>query len=277
MMCVSTLILTFNEELNLPRCLASLSWCDDIVVLDSYSSDRTEQIANAAGVRFVQRTFDDYATQRNFGINQIDYKYPWILMIDADEIASSELIAEIESLIKNESLNVSLYRLRIKYYLMGKWIRFSSGYPTWFGRIIRKGSVFVEGSVNEHCMTEGKIGYLKNHLAHYPFNKGFHAWFEKHNRYSLMEAKNIFESQIYRANFKELLKRDPFIRRRAIKSFVYRSPGRPLIIFISMFIFRFGFLDGKPGLTYCLLRMIYEYMINCKIKELKIRQKGQIL
>ena len=84
MMCVSTLILTFNEELNLPRCLASLSWCDDIVVLDSYSSDRTEQIANAAGVRFVQRTFDDYATQRNFGINQIDYKYPWILMIDAD-------------------------------------------------------------------------------------------------------------------------------------------------------------------------------------------------
>ena len=276
-MCVSVLILTLNEEANLPNCLSSIDWCDDIVIIDSFSSDNTAQIAKKFGTRFIQHDFTGYADQRNFGLKEIDYKYPWILMIDADELVTTDLIKEIQSEIKNKKSNYSLYRLRIKYFFEGKWIRFSSGYPTWFGRLIRKGRVSVQGSVNEHCMTKGKIGYLKNHLLHYPFNKGYYSWFEKHNRYSSLEAKNIFESDFYRADFKEIFHSDPFIRRRAIKSFLIRLPMRPIIIFLSMFIFRLGFLDGKKGFDYCLLRMFYEFMINYKIRELKIRKQGSML
>ncbi|OQW88556.1 MAG: glycosyl transferase family 2, partial [Thiotrichaceae bacterium IS1] len=95
-MSVSVLILTLNEESNLPGCLESVKWCDDVVVLDSYSQDRTEEIAKQAGVSFIQRQFDNYASQRNYGLHEIKYKYPWVLMVDADEMVSTELAMEIQ-------------------------------------------------------------------------------------------------------------------------------------------------------------------------------------
>ena len=123
---VSVLILTYNEEVNLVRCFASISWCDDIVVLDSYSTDRTESIARAAGTRFVQRAFDDYASQRNFGLSKIDYKHSWVLMLDADEVVPSELKDEIERTLKSCDANVSLFRMRRIDYFMGRSINRSS-------------------------------------------------------------------------------------------------------------------------------------------------------
>lgn len=272
---VSTLILTLNEEINLPYCLNSLTWCDDIVVLDSYSSDRTHAICMKKGVRFGQRKFDDYARQRNFGLNEIEYKHPWILMMDADEIIPPELVEEIRVTLDNGDPNICLYRLRIKYYLMGRWLRYSSGYPTWYGRLQRKGTVLVEGSINEHCQTDGKIGYLNKHLLHYPFNKGFHAWLEKHNRYSSMEAEAMMASSgLHDFRFRDLCASDPVIRRQALKKLLYLLPGRPLLMFCGLYFLRLGFLDGRPGMTFCLLRTFYEYMIDCKLTELKRRQNG---
>ena len=136
-MTISVLILTLNEEQNLPVCLPSLDWCDDVVILDSYSDDKTEELALAAGARFVQRPFDNYAALRNYGLNDISYKHEWLLMVDADETVPSELVTEMQNQLKTGSTDTTIYRMRRKDHLFGKWIKHSSGYPTWFGRLIK--------------------------------------------------------------------------------------------------------------------------------------------
>ena len=274
---VSVLILTYNEEKNIANCLASLGWCDDIAVLDSYSTDQTELIARTKGARFVQRVFDDYASQRNFGINRIEYKHAWLLMVDADEAVTPELAREIGMTVQNCSEDMCLYRFRRKDYFLGRWIRHSSGYPTWFGRLMRVGRVKVERAINEEYYSDGQIGFLQQHLLHYPFNKGFHAWFEKHNRYSSMEAEAKVQGRADQFRWIDFRDADPAIRRKATKTFVYSLPGRPLLIFLALYFVKGGFLEGRSGLTFCLLRSFYEYMINCKIIELKRRRNGQQL
>ena len=123
-------------------------------------------------------------------------------------------------------------------------------------------------------MTDGEIGYLQEHLYHYPFNKGFSAWLEKHNRYSSMEAGLLVQNNSKRPGLEELRSKDPALRRRAVKSFVYRLPGRSLLMFIALYLFRGGILDGRAGFTFCTLRAFYEYMINLKVKELRRREKS---
>jgi glycosyltransferase involved in cell wall biosynthesis len=273
---ISVLILTYNEESNLPRCLDSLHWCDDVVVLDSFSTDKTKEIAYSFGALVVERPFDNYAAQRNFGLKDITYKYPWVLMVDADEEVTPELANEIANVI-NQNNNTTLFRMRRKDHFQGKWIRRSSGYPTWFGRLMRPDSVWVEREINEEYVTDGKVGLLEHHLNHYPFNKGFSAWLEKHNRYSSMEAKLIIDGGMNSFQLADLKSDDHTRRRRAIKALVYRMPLRPLWMFLALFFIRGGFLDGRAGFTFCILRTIYEFMIDCKVRELKLRAKGQPL
>lgn len=267
----SVVILTFNEEVNLDSCLSALQKIDDIVVLDSFSTDRTEEIARAHGARFFQRRFDDYATQRNYAINAITYKYSWLLMVDADEVVPPALVAEIQQIVKTNSDNNAIFRMRRKDHLFGQWIKRSSGYPTWFGRLLKIGSVRVVRAINEEYVTDGGIGYLENHLYHYPFNKGFSAWLEKHNRYSTMEAELIVSGGIASPLLNKLIAKDPTERRRAVKAIAYWVPGRPVLMFLGLYCLRGGFLDGKAGLAFCVLRSFYEFLIDCKVKELRLR------
>jgi len=271
---VSVLILTLNEEVNLPRCLSSLKWTNDVVVLDSGSNDRTCDIARRAGARVVHRKFDDYAKQRNFGLEDIEYKYPWILMVDADEVVSPELAREIDVVLANGASNICMYRMRRKDFFMGRWLRFSSGYPTWFGRLIRVGRVRVERSINEEYYTDGDVEVLEHHLFHYPFNKGIHAWLEKHNRYSTMEAELQAKSARVGYRWRDFLGKDPVVRRKAQKALIYSLPGRPLIVFVIFYFIRGGILEGRAGLMLSVLKGVYEYMIVCKTKELKRRKAG---
>lgn len=267
---ISILILTLNEEKNLARCLPSLSWCGDVVILDSFSTDNTQQLAKEHGVRFFQRCFDNYAAQRNFGLNEITYKNDWLLMVDADEVVPLELVTEVNRVVENQADN-TIFRMRRKDHLLGQWIKRSSGYPTWFGRLLKIGSVRVERAINEEYVTDGGVGYLENHLLHYPFNKGFFAWLEKHNRYSTMEAEIIVSGDLASPGLKDLFAKDPTERRRAVKAIAYRVPGRPLLMFLGLYFLRGGFLDGRAGLTFCVLRSFYEFLINCKVKELRLR------
>lgn len=271
---VSVLILTLNEELNLARCLASLEWCDDVVVLDSGSYDGTVSIAGEMGARVVKRCFDNYANQRNHGLQEIAYKYHWVLMVDADEVVTPGLVAEIDQVLNGADPGLCLLRMRRKDYFMGQWIRRSSGYPTWFGRLVRIGHVRVERSINEEYVTDGEVGQLKEHLLHYPFNKGFHAWFEKHNCYSSMEGELLELKQFERFVLADLSSTDPALRRKAVKTLVYRMPGRPLLMFFALYVIRGGFLDGQAGFTFCVLRSFYEFMIDCKALEGKLRRQS---
>ena len=119
-MTISVLILTLNEEDNLPICLPSLDWCDDVVVLDSFSTDKTEELTSEAGARFFQRHFDNYAAQRNYGLNSISYKYDWLLMVDADEAIPTDLVTEMCKMIEHADADTTIYRMRRKDHFLGK-------------------------------------------------------------------------------------------------------------------------------------------------------------
>ena len=272
-MSVSVLILTLNEELNLQDCLESVSWSDDIVVFDSFSTDETIAIAKASGARVFQRKFDNYASYRNAALSEVEYKNPWVLMVDADERWPKSMYDEMHLAITNSN-DVSLYHFRRKDMFMGHWLQHSTGYPTWAGRLLRLGKVSVKRDINEEYWTYGKKGYLKSHFIHYPFKKGVSFWFERHNRYSSMEAEALIKELQDKPNLLNLISTDPTLRRKSLKQVAYRLPFRPFIVFCYLYFFRFGFLDGIPGLTYCRLRSMYEYMIELKIRELRRRAKG---
>jgi glycosyltransferase involved in cell wall biosynthesis len=273
-MSISILILTLNEEVNLEACLASVRWADDIVVFDSFSSDRTVAIANAAGARVFQRTFDNYANQRNHALQDVTFRNAWVYMMDADERIPDDLRAEMLAAVANAPADVTVFRLRRKDFLFGRWLRRSSGYPTWAARLFRKGSVWVEREINEELHTNGKAANLAGHFIHLPFNTGVVHWFHRHNRYSSMEAVWLLQEIRNPLSWCDLFNRDPTVRRKHIKQLAYRLPGRPLLAFAYLYVVRLGFLDGIPGLHYCLLRMMYEYMIDIKVKELRRRQDG---
>jgi glycosyltransferase involved in cell wall biosynthesis len=272
-MSVSVLILTLNEELNLPDCLESVSWSDDIVVFDSFSSDRTVEIAKSKGTRVFQRKFDNYAAQRNAALTEVEYKHPWVLMVDADERWPRNIYDEIMSAI-SKSNGVGLYHFLRKDMFMGRWLKRSAGYPTWAGRLVKIGKVSIQRDINEEYYTDGKKGYLKSHFIHYPFSKGINFWVERHNRYSAMEADTLVKEANTKWDIRGLFSTDPTKRRRSLKQLAYRLPFRPTLVFCYWYFFCRGFLDGVPGLTYCRLRSMYEYMIDLKVKELKRRQKG---
>jgi len=269
---VSILILTLNEEINLPACIDSCAWSDDIVVFDSMSKDRTLQVAQEKGARVVQRHFDNYAAQRNAALTTVDYKHPWVLMVDADERVTPELACEMAEAVGGASADVAMFRMRRKDYFLGKWLRRSSGYPTWFGRLVRLGRIRVEREVNEEYIADGGVQYLDAHLHHYPFNNGIAYWFERHNRYSTMEAAakvNIRDEPIAMA---ALVGGDPIDRRRALKQMLYRMPLRPMIIFLYLYIVRLGILDGRAGFHFSRMRAAYEMLIDLKVIEARRRQ-----
>jgi glycosyltransferase involved in cell wall biosynthesis len=271
---ISILVLSLNEEINLAACLDSCSWCDDIVVFDSFSVDGTREIAAAKGARFVQRRFDNYAAQRNAGLTEVPYKHPWVLMVDADERIPPDLVEEMQRAVARADADTVLFRMRRKDFFMGRWLRRSSGYPTWFGRLVRLGRVRVEREVNEEYVAEGDVLHLESHLHHYPFNKGVANWYERHNRYSSMEALAKVQSLTASPSFKTVFSRDPTERRRALKVLLYRVPMRPAIVFAYLYFFRLGILDGRAGLAFSRMRASYELFIDLKVLEAERRKLG---
>lgn len=264
---ISILILTYNEAANLDDCLKSVGFSDDVVVLDSLSSDETVSIAESYGVTTLSRPFDNYAAQRNYGLAH-PFKHDWILMLDADERVPADFVDELKSVVSGSASNpVTLYRMRRKDMFMGRWLKRSSGYPTWFGRLFRKGQVCVEREINEEYYTDGEIGLLEGHLIHYPFNKGIEYWFERHNRYSSMEARKLADERMEKVEWANFFSKDPMLKRKAFKALAYRMPFRPLLTFCFLYFVKLGILDGKPGFHFSLMRSTYEYMILLKMRE----------
>jgi glycosyltransferase involved in cell wall biosynthesis len=268
---ISILILTFNEEKNLLACLEAIVWCDDIVVLDSFSTDGTVEIARKFRVRVYQRQFDNFASQRNFALVNLEFKHKWVFHLDADEIITEDLKSEMEREIENAK--VDAFRVPSKLIMFGKWLRFSGMYPAYQVRLGRVGVLRFKqvGHGQREDIDADRVGTLRNPYLHYSFSKGFEDWFTKHNLYSTQEAveglmilgkKSIDWGGLFSMGA-------PTRRRRALKDIAVWLPFRPLLRFLYIYILRCGFLDGKAGLTYCLLMTIYEYMITLKMKELR--------
>lgn len=263
------LILTLDEEANIAECITSLPWRDDVHVLDSESSDRTVEISTSMGARVTKHQFGGYASQRNLGLS-LPFKHEWIVMLDADERMTGDLAREIEDEVKRAGTDTAMFRVRRRDMFMGQWLRRSSGYPTWFPRVFRRGMVTVEREINEIYLPRGRAKQLKCHIDHFPFNKGVDWWFDRHNRYSSAEAKLLCSKVALTIPSNVPL--DLAARRVALKALAYRLPMRPYIVFAYLYIVRGGFLDGKPGWIYANMRLTYEIMIDLKFAYLKSQQ-----
>jgi glycosyltransferase involved in cell wall biosynthesis len=271
---ISVLILTRNEEHDLPGCLASVAWSDDVVVYDSCSTDRTAAIAREAGARVFERAFDNYASQRNHALRDVSFRHPWVYLMDADERIPADLRDEMLAAVRAAPEDVAVFRLRRKDMFFGRWLRRSSGYPTWAPRLVRPARVWVEREINEQLQTKDQVRNLRGHFIHLPFSKGVAFWIERHNRYSTMEAEALVQETRVPLRWRGLFGRDPAVRRRHLKQLAYRLPCRPLLAFLYFYGVRLGFLDGAAGWHYCRLRALYEYMIEIKMREARHRARA---
>lgn len=266
---ISVLVLTKNEENDLPGCLRSVSWCDDVHVFDSMSTDRTAEIAREHGAVFTQRVFDGYSRQRNAALDGLPFRHDWVFIVDADERPTAELSTEMLAAVKSAASDVNAFRIRRRDFLDGAWLKHAQISP-FYVRLIRRGKARYTREINEVLEVDGRIDDLKAPLDHYPFSKGMRHWIDKHNLYSTMEAEVVAKG-LSRANASwkvALFDKDFGTRRVAQKAIFYKMPGRPLIKWLYMMFFRRAILDGRAGIAYANLQTIYEYFIVLKTREI---------
>ncbi len=266
---ISVLILTKNEERDLPACLRSVVWCDDIHVYDSLSTDRTVEIATAAGAVVTQRQFDNWASHQNWGLRNIRFKHPWVLYIDADERVTPELAESIRDSIARAN-GIAAFRIQRRDFFMGTWLKHVQA-SRYYLRVFRPEKIRYERLVNPSTVVDGPIGLLSGSLDHFPFSKGVTHWLDRHNSYSTFEAQQIAADRNGKSGFslmKALRAKDFHERRYHQKELFYRLPARPLLKFLVLYVLKRGFLDGRAGFTYAVLQSFYEYMIVLKTREL---------
>ncbi len=277
---ITVIILTYNEEVHIERCIKNvIDWADEVIVLDSFSKDKTVEIAKRLSAKVFFREFENYANQRNYAIKELPIKNEWIMFLDADEYLTEELKEEIsETLTKTDCDGFYLKR---RFYFWGKWIKHGGYYPTWILRLFKRDKCYVDRAINEHFNVEGNIGYLKNDFVDDNI-KGINEWIIKHNKYASFEAEELAN---FRNNKTYNLNNDfgkywgsQAQRKRWIKEKVWNPlmPPlvRPFIYFFYRYIIRLGFLDGKQGLIYHFLQGLwFQFIIDVKYLEMKVESK----
>jgi hypothetical protein len=262
---VSTLILTFNEERNLPACLAALDWCDDILVVDSGSTDDTVGIASTLGARVLTRPFDSFANQRNYGLDHGLLHHEWVLHLDADEIVTPAFVTALLDLEATERFDA--WRVPAKTMLFGRWLRYAGMYPTYqvrLGHLERLRFIQV-GHGQREALPADRVGVFPEPYLHYSFSHGMRSWLEKHVGYACAEAETLIADRKGAVPWARALNgADATQRRRAAKSAASRIPLtlRPLARFLYVYLYRMGFRDGRAGLAYAVMLSVYEGMIS---------------
>src|ERR1039458_8091112 len=247
---ISVLILTKNEEQDLPGCLASVRSCDDIHVFDSSSTDRTLEIAQAAGAHVTQRHFDDWSSHQNWGLANIPFRYPWVLYIDADERVTPALTKSMWRAVQNPEDNVA-FRVRRRDFWGDRWLKHAVA-SSFYLRLFRPEKMRYERLVNPVSIPNGPVAELAGYLDHYPFSKGITHWLNKHNSYSSLEARQIEQNRAANQRFsvaQAFLAKDRNERRFHQKELFYRMPARPLFKFLMLYGGKRGVLDRSEGHT----------------------------
>jgi glycosyltransferase involved in cell wall biosynthesis len=271
---VSAMVFTLDEEMHLPSCLESLRWCDDVVVVDSFSSDRTVEIALASGARVLQNRFTGFGDQRNWALANAMPKHPWVLILDADERVPPAMADELRATIGSVPHRVAAFRTARRFRFWGQWLRHSSLYPTYVVRLVRCGRVrYVNRGHAETQEIDGDTGTLASDLIDENL-KGLGEWFERQNRYSGRDAEYELEMEKNPWRAVDLASADPLARRAALKRLAARIPGRPIWFFFYSYVLRGGFLDGRNGLVFCVLKSFYQVMVSMKKCEVR-QQRGK--
>lgn len=273
---ISVLILTKNEQQDLPGCLASVAWSDDVHVYDSLSTDRTVEIAEQFGAKVTKRAFDNWAAHQNWGLANIPFKHEWVFYIDADERMSPELMASAQAAVSQAGDNVA-FRVQRRDFFVGTWLKHVQASP-FYMRLFRPEKMRYERLVNPISIANGAVGEVTGYLDHFPFSKGIGHWLERHNSYSRFEAEQIMANRRGQEPFslvKAFTAKDFHERRYHQKELFYRLPLRPFVKFLLLYVGKRGFLDGVAGLRYAILQSIYEYMIVLKVDELERQQPAR--
>ena len=245
----STLILTLDEERDLPACLASLEAGDDVVVLDSGSRDRTAEIAQSAGARVFHRRFDHFAGQRNYAQREIPFQHDWVFHLDADERMTPELDAECRAAVANPAASsLDGYYVAPKMLWDGRWIPRCTDYPAFQARFVRAPQFeFVEVGHGQREAPRMRMGHLDASYVHDLSSGGEGEWLERHRRYARAEARQHIAAS-GTLSWRDLVSPNRLVRRRALKRLSYSLPGRPALRFLYQYFLSRGFLDGSAGL-----------------------------
>lgn len=274
---VSIVIHTKNEETNIPHLLRSIAGkFEQVFVVDAGSTDRTKEICGEFDVEFVQIEGDrsTLVKQRNWALDNLPFANDWVYILDADEQMTEELFAEISALFSagGPPDDVDAYLVRYKEIIFGRWVKRAGFYPNWGIRLIRQKVVRHETrAVNSSLKADpARTRRLTKHFIH-DDKRGFSAYIKRLASVSLIEAQTI--SEIYDKGTDQIegkmFSSDPLQRRRALKKLFYRLPGRPLIMFVYLYVVRGGFLEGWPGYYSAYLRMTHETFIGAMAYDLR--------
>lgn len=273
---ISVLIPTRNEAQNLGRCLDALSgWADEVVIVDSQSSDGTADIAREHGATVLQFHYEGgWPKKRQWALDTYPFRNEWILLLDADEILLDPIKKEIGEAVRSDEYDG--YWLRFQLYFLGRQLRFG-GFDLWKLFLFRKGKGRYEQrfehhdpsmsdiEVHEHVVVDGRVGRLRNPIRHENWNS-LYRYIEKHNEYSQWEARVYLDG--HDGELSASLFGTQAERRRWLKKYLFRVPGFPLLTFMYHYIVRMGFLDGRAGFTYCTLKAIQRFHAKAKWYEL---------
>ncbi|RDV15246.1 glycosyltransferase family 2 protein [Pontibacter diazotrophicus] len=239
---VSAIIICKNEEQQIAGAIESLLWADEVLIVDSYSTDNTLDIARRYPVKILQRPFDNYSAQRNWATDQASQ--PWVLMLDADERIPEDLQQEMQQLLSSNP-DQPAYKIFRKNYFMGKRVRFSGWQNDGVVRLFDKSQCrYSDKQVHEELVVPGEVGKLKHKMLHYTY-KSLPHYIDKWNSYSWFAAKDRLK--------------------RTKKITMYHLAVKPFIWFFIQYILKLGILDGKVGFTICSLAATSVYMRYLKI------------
>jgi glycosyltransferase involved in cell wall biosynthesis len=272
---VSVIVPIKNEAGNLPRCLESIRWADEVFVVDSHSTDRSIEIAQRFGAQFVQFEFNGtWPKKKNWALENLPFRNEWVFILDADEVLPPEAEQEFAQAIL-EAGEFAGYWINRRFRFMGKWLRHSY-YPNWNLRLFRHSSGRYEklteadtqsgdNEVHEHVIVRGPTAHLHCEMDHYAFPT-VEVFVEKHNRYSNWEARVSAERRL--SGSAARISSGEVGRRRQLKLLSQRMPFRPLLRFLYIYVWQKGFLDGWEGYYFARLHAFYEFLSVAKTAEL---------
>ena len=264
---ISVVVLSHNEAANLPRCLRALRDCAEVVVVDDGSTDDSQRIAAECGARVVVNPFTSFADQRNWAMAAAGLRHDWTLHLDADEVATPDLLNEIRRRL-SALVPGNVGQLARKIMLGDRWLKYSADYPVYVPRLIhRQGPRFVMRGHGETIVADPAASvYFDEPLLHYSFSKGWAEWRTRHQRYAMAEAARI-RAGAGVVSWRALFARDTATRRAAARALSYRLPCRPTLRFVYAYVLRLGFLDGSAGWRFCREMAGYERMINTALRQ----------
>jgi len=274
---VTVIVLTFNEEANLPGLIGSINGLDcRTLVVDSFSTDRTLEIARAAGFTIAQHEFENYGAQRNWAQDNLDVNTEWVLHLDADERLTPELVEEINGAVSRNDPRYDGYMLRKRSVFLGKWIRHGGHYPSYHLRLYRKSRGKCEDRLyDQHYLVDGPVGRLKHDYIDI-ITADLHSWSTRHLRWAGLEAREMVSASST-GQVNPRLAGNPIERRRWMRQRVYRNLPlfvRPVGYFLYRYVIRLGFLDGTEGLIFHFLQGFwYRFLVDAKIYEERLSNR----